>query len=1000
MSTRTGIRTALALLAGTALAWAWRSAPPALTRGPYLQATGETGLTLVCKTATSTTARLVWGRRAGPPWEFEQETGAGTTHVFTLTGLRPETRYEYELSAGGSVVASGPDCAFRTSPPAGSRAPFRFVAWGDSGTGNTTQMEVAAQLELVQPQPSFALGLGDLVYNSGEWENYDPRLFAPYDTLFRRATFWPALGNHDVETENGAPYLDAFYLPTTTGAPGHPSSTERYYSFDHGQAHFVCLDSESTSTTPGGAMHAWLEADLDSAHARGKRWLFVFMHHPPYTHGTHDSDSESDLQQVHDDLVPLFDAKDVDMVLTGHSHVYERSFLARNDAILQGDLSDYSKISSPDGTLYLVTGCGGKTGSGTLDHPLMARSYGDVAGFNILDVSWEEVQASFVESDGRTTDLFRIRKAADTQPPRLASVRASAAAELEVIFDEPVQAGTGTAGAENTANWSLDPAVAVLAAQLASDQRTVYLSTTSLPVDVATELEVQRVADLDGNAGTQARRFVRAESPGGVFVPVVPQGASWRYAKGSSAPGASWPDLGFDDSAWPSGAAGFGYADADDATVLGDMLGLYASVYVRTDFDVVDPSAVSALALRVSFDDGFVAFLNGSEVARVHVPLNQTATTLASAGHEAGVFESFDLTVARALLRAGRNVLAVEGHNASLTSNDFSLHPELLLALQGAGGAPVAVIEAEVHTANAPARIEFSGARSSDADGPLASLRWDFGDGSALVNGTEVEHLFDHAGTFPVTLTVTDGDDLQAVDELVVRIHTQGSNPVASFAPSTSSPAAGASVSFASGGSLDPDGGTIYRDWDFGDPSSGDANHSALASPTHAFESSGIYTVTLTVVDDEGSTSTESAPVSVGLTGTAPTARFSARRPGADLLERAFTDQSTGDVTARAWDFGDGATSSEIHPVHAYAAAGDYVVVLTVSGPSGSDDTAQTLHIGAGGGGGSGGGGCSVAPHDGRGSGGDPSLALALAAVLLVLAARARPTARLRTTRA
>src|SRR6185295_9419640 len=195
---------------------------------------------------------------------------------------------------------------------------------------------------------------------------------------------WPTMGNHDYETLNGAPYLDAYYLPTDTGAPGHPSSTELYYSFDQGMAHFTCADSESMNSAPGSPMYTWISDDLDDARAHGKRWLFVFMHHPPYSHGTHDSDTEQDLITLRENLVPLFEAKGVDMVMVGHSHVYERSYLAKNSAILQNDTGDYTKIGTPNGTIYLVSGCGGESGSGSLDHPLMATSYGDVNGFNLV----------------------------------------------------------------------------------------------------------------------------------------------------------------------------------------------------------------------------------------------------------------------------------------------------------------------------------------------------------------------------------------------------------------------------------------------------------------------------------------------------------------------------------------------------------------------------------------------------------------------------------------
>jgi len=509
-------RIALVLLSCLLLSWAWVSAPPALTRGPYLQSASASGITLVCRTSAASALTLRYGEQAGPPWTGEKSSPAGTTHVFALDGLRPETRYVYELSAGGIPLASGAEQSFRTSPPAQSRAPFRFLAWGDSGTGNATQRDVASRMERVLPAPDFALGLGDLVYDDGAWADYDPKLFQPYARLLTRTVFWPTLGNHDAGTENGAPYFDAFHLPTQSGAPGHPSGTEHFYSFDHGMAHFTCLDSQLSSSTPGGAMFDWAEADLANARARGKRWLFVYMHHPPYSRGTHDSTSESDLIQLHDDLVPLFDSQRVDMVLSGHSHVYERSFLAKGDAVLQASVTEYSKIVSPDGTVYLVTGCGGKTGSGPLDLSLMARSYGDVAGFNVIDVSWSEVRGRFVERDGLTTDLFTLRKAADAARPHVTAIEARGPSEVALVFDEPVQAGAGAAGAERTASYALDGSAAVTSATLDSDQSTVVLATTPLTANRTYTLDVSGVSDPAGHAADERVRFARsAADPAG-----------------------------------------------------------------------------------------------------------------------------------------------------------------------------------------------------------------------------------------------------------------------------------------------------------------------------------------------------------------------------------------------------------------------------------------------------------------------------------------------------
>jgi hypothetical protein len=159
-------------------------------------------------------------------------------------------------------------------------------------------------------------------------------------------------------------------------------------------------------------------------------------------------------------------------------------------------------------------------------------------------------------------------------------------------------------------------------------------------------------------------------------IALVPAGDTWRYFKGTIHPGASWAGAAFDDSAWASGPASIGYGDGDDATVLTDMQNSYVTVYLRRDFSLSDASSVAGLSLDIDFDDGFVAFLNGQEVARSGVDPGQDHTTEAD-NHEAGQPEEFDLTPWVGLLQTGTNVLAVEIHNQALDSSDLSVDPAL-----------------------------------------------------------------------------------------------------------------------------------------------------------------------------------------------------------------------------------------------------------------------------------------------------------------------------------
>jgi len=164
----------------------------------------------------------------------------------------------------------------------------------------------------------------------------------------------------------------------------------------------------------------------------------------------------------------------------------------------------------------------------------------------------------------------------------------------------------------------------------------------------------------------------------------IAKGASWRYAKGTqdfSTPSEAWRNLAFDDSAWPEGPSGFGFADNDDATPIDDMLNGYTSLAVRTRF-TVGPSDLDDDAdffLAIDYDDGFCAYIDGKEVARANCgppDIDPAWSNVASLRHEAGKEETFKLS--REALTPGEHVLAIIGLNFRITDNDFSLTPRLI----------------------------------------------------------------------------------------------------------------------------------------------------------------------------------------------------------------------------------------------------------------------------------------------------------------------------------
>ena len=183
---------------------------------------------------------------------------------------------------------------------------------------------------------------------------------------------------------------------------------------------------------------------------------------------------------------------------------------------------------------------------------------------------------------------------------------------------------------------------------------------------------------------------------------LIAEGDTWRYYKGrTSTPPADsnandWTQQTYDDSlGWGSGGSGFGYGDGDDATIFTDMQEIvgtqagYFSVYVRKSFNVADPGAITRLTLAIDYDDGFVAYVNGVEVARRNMPAGAVSyNTPASGIHEAsrggggsgGTEAPHDrefIAINPALLVPGTNVLAISGHNITKTSSDFTLQPEL-----------------------------------------------------------------------------------------------------------------------------------------------------------------------------------------------------------------------------------------------------------------------------------------------------------------------------------
>jgi len=164
---------------------------------------------------------------------------------------------------------------------------------------------------------------------------------------------------------------------------------------------------------------------------------------------------------------------------------------------------------------------------------------------------------------------------------------------------------------------------------------------------------------------------------------LLESGSTWRYQPGraeASTPRTAWRALAFDDGAWPSGAMPVGYGENLVATPLADMRNNYTAVFFRRTFTVPDPSLVTALDLEALYDDGFVAWINGTFVANRNAPGNDPAyNATASSARESLNFETITLPTPAAYLLPGANVIAVLGLNASIGgSSDFFMDFRLI----------------------------------------------------------------------------------------------------------------------------------------------------------------------------------------------------------------------------------------------------------------------------------------------------------------------------------
>jgi len=275
--------------------------------GPYLQNVTDTSITIMWKTGAETTSNSVeWGTSMELGNTTMGDAG-GVWHEVRIEGLEPSTAYLYRVHSDNTESNI---YSFHTS--VGKGEPFTFVAYGDSrGVWDNWQHASLVARGISDAQPHFVINTGDMVNQGSSEEAW--LSFLQVSDFMHNTTLFPAVGNHDMPVSAFTTY---FSLP----------GNEEWYSFEYGDAHFIVLNSVMPDVLSLGQF-IWLMKHLHT----DAQWTIAVFHYPPYSSGKHGNTTL--LQFL---WAPFLERGGVDLVLTGHDHIYEHIYVHDTTYIVTG----------------------------------------------------------------------------------------------------------------------------------------------------------------------------------------------------------------------------------------------------------------------------------------------------------------------------------------------------------------------------------------------------------------------------------------------------------------------------------------------------------------------------------------------------------------------------------------------------------------------------------------------------------------------------------------
>ncbi|NCU04681.1 MAG: metallophosphoesterase family protein [Chitinophagaceae bacterium] len=422
---------------------------PILIRGPYLQVATPTSMIVRWRTDMLDVSFVRYGTEPGKLDKLAGHDFRTNEHIVTINGLTPDTKYYYMIEGFKDTLQGDANNYFTTLPLQGKEAKYRIGVYGDCGSISARQGNARDQFEkyLGNNVLNAWILLGDNAYSFGKDVEYQSHFFNIYkDNLLKKSPLFPSPGNHDYQDEPYAAevaqrsgevaYYQNFSMPTKGESGGLASHTSAFYSFDIGNVHFISLDSHGSQENGKRLFDTtstevqWVKRDLEAN--KNKGWVVAYWHHPPYSMGSHNSDTETQMVKIRENFVPILERYGVDLILCGHSHSYERSKLMQGHYGMEASFSEtkhllstssgfydgsanscpYIKDATGKGTVYVVSGSSSRTDhkQATFPHDALPFSNVDYAGACILEVEGNRLDLKWICEDGQIRDRFTMMK--------------------------------------------------------------------------------------------------------------------------------------------------------------------------------------------------------------------------------------------------------------------------------------------------------------------------------------------------------------------------------------------------------------------------------------------------------------------------------------------------------------------------------------------------------------------------------------------------------------